>query len=216
VGAPTVAITKINLFKKTNLSQAGIEWSVQRPTLTQITRFDISFDVVYQNGKTQQLSKSITDSGARAASFTGLPGFAVQRTTTRIVTTFTTAGNITETKVFTIGSAGQSEPRPKPLSITQVNSVTQGCGASQACFEVKWGASTNFPSLQSFNGFNVKLEVTFSNGAVASGSANAGASERQKIIAVTRPHGSSPQTAKATINAAVTLRGQTSAQKETN
>jgi hypothetical protein len=81
---------------------------------------------------------------------------------------------------------------------------------------VKWGASTNFPSLQSFNGFNVKLEVSFSNGAVASGSANAGAGERQKVIAVTRPHGSSPQTAKATINAAVTLRGQTSAQKETN
>lgn len=160
VGAPTIAITKINLFKKTNLSQAGIEWSVQRPTLTQITRFDISFDVVYQNGKTQQLSKSITDSGARSVSFTGLPGFAVQRTTTRIITTFTTAGNLTDTEVFTLGAPAPSPPRPRPLDITQVTRVTQGCGANKDCFEVKWGASTNFPSLQSFNGFRLCLKIT--------------------------------------------------------
>ncbi len=215
IGAPTVAITKLNLFKTTALSQVGIEWSVQKPTLTQIVRFDITFDVTYQNGKTQSLSKSITDIGARATSFTGLLGLAVQSTKTRITTTFTTPGNLTETEDFTLGSAAPPPPRPKPLDITQVTRVTQGCGASQDCFQVKWSASANFPSLQSFNSFNVKLDVSYSNGAVASGGANAGASERQKIIAVSRPHGGSPQTAKATINAAVTLRGQTSVVKDT-
>lgn len=214
-GAPTVAITKLDLFKPTNLSSAGIEWSVQKPTLTQITRFDVSFEVTYEPGKTQELSKSIMDGGARSVTFNNLPGFPVRKTATRLITTFTTPGVLTETEDFTIGSAPPTPPRPKPLDITQVNSVTQGCGAGQSCFEVKWGASTNVPSLQSFNSFNVKLDVKFSNGAIVSGSATASGSERQKIIAVSRPQGSFPQTAKATLNAAVTLRGNISVGKQT-
>lgn len=215
VGAPTVTITNLNLFKSTALSQAGIEWSVQKPTLTQITRFDLSFEVGYQNGKSQSLTKSVNDGGARAASFTGLPGFAVHSTKTILTTIFTTPGNITETEDFTLGSTAPPPPRPQPLDITQVTWVTLGCSASQDCFEVKWSASTNFASLQSFDSFNVKLDVTYSNGTTVSGNANAAAAERQKIIAVPKPHSGNPQTAKATINAAITRVGSTTVTKQT-
>jgi hypothetical protein len=179
IGAP--AITKLNLFKQTTPTGVGVERSVQKPTLAQIARFDVSFDVVYQNGKTQHASKSIIDSGARATSFNRLFGLVVKRTTTRITTIFTTAGNLTKTKSFTFVAPAPQPPRPKPFEITQFTRVTQGYAANKDCFEMKRGASTNFPGLQSFNGFNVKLDVTFSDGAIAS--ANADASKWQKIIA---------------------------------
>jgi hypothetical protein len=212
-GAPTVNITKLILFKNTALTGVSVEWSVQKPTLTQITRFDVLVDVIYQNGKTQRTSKSITDGGARATSFDGFTGLAVKKTTAHITTTFTTPGNLSETENFTIGLASPPSSRPKPLDITQVTQVTQGCAANQACFQVKWITNANLPSLASFDGFNVKLDVNFSDGSVASGNANASANERQKIITVSRPRGAAPQTAKVTIQAAVTLRGQTSVEK---
>jgi hypothetical protein len=217
VGAPTVAITKLDLFKPNSLTRVGVEWSVQKPTLTQIISFQVSFEVTYQNGQSQELiPKSITDVSARAATFDNLPGLAVQSTQTVLRTLFTTPGNLTDTEDFTLGSAAPPAPPQKPLDLTQVTQVTQGCGANQACFEVKWSANTgNSPSLKSFNGFNVKLDVNFANGATASANANASGGERQKIIAVTRPHGSSPQTVKATINAAVTLAGNVAVAKQT-
>lgn len=216
IGAPTVAITRLDLFKPTTLGTVGIEWSVQKPTLTQISRFDVSFDVNYEKGGSQHLSKSITDSSVRSVSFSGLPGLSVANTKTLVTTIFTTPGTLTESEVFTLGTTALPPPRPKALDITQVTRVTQGCSATQDCFEVKWNASTtNFPSLQSFNNFNVKLDVGYSNGTVVSGNASASGTERQKIIAVTRPPGSLPQTASVTINAAVTLRGSTTVVRQT-
>ena len=215
VGAPTITITNLNLFKSAALSQVGIEWSVQKPQLTQITRFNLSFEVGYQNGKSQSLTKVVNNGGARATSFTGLPGFAVGSTKTILTTIYTTPGNITVTEDFTLGLTATPPPRPQPLDITQVTRVTQGCRASQDCFEVKWSASTNFPSLQSFNSFNVKLDVTYSNGTTASGNTNATAAERKKIIAVPKPHSGNPQTAKATINAAITRVASTTVTKQT-
>lgn len=216
VGAPTIAITKLTLFKPDNLSQVGVEWSVQKPTLTQITRFDFAVEIRYEAGKIQDLSKSITDGSARATSFTGLPGFAVGSTKTVLATHFTTQGFIDDVETFTLGAPPSSVPRPKPLDLTQVTVATTGCGLNQDCFEVKWGASANnFPTLQSFNSFNIKLDVNYSNGTTVSGSANASGSERQKLIAVPRPHGASPQTAKATIKAVVTLRGAVQTVKQT-
>lgn len=215
VGAPTVTITNLNLFKASALTQAGIEWSVQKPTLTQLTRFSLSFEVGYQNGKSQSLTKVVNDGSARATSFTDLPGFAVASTKTILTTVYTTPGNLTETEDFNLGSTASPPPRPQPLDITQVAQVTLGCSANQDCFVVKWSTSTNFASLQSFNSFNVKLDVSYSNGTTVSGNANASAAERQKIIAVPKPHNGSPQTAKATINAAVTLTGSTTVVKQT-
>jgi hypothetical protein len=215
LGAPTVAITKVDLFKADHLSQVGIEWSVQKPTLTQITRFSLSLELGYQNGKSQNLTKLVNDGGARATSFTDLPGFPVASTKTILTTIYTTSGNITETEDFNLGSTAPPPLRPQPLDITQVTRLTLGCNANQDCFEVKWSTGTNVPSLQSFNSFNVKLDVTYSEGTTVSGSANASASERQKVIAVPKPHNGSPQTAKATINAAVTLTGSTTVVKET-
>ncbi len=214
LGAPTVALTKVNLLTADHLSQVGLEWSVQKPTLTQITRFSFSLEIGYQNGKEQSLTKLVSDGGARATSFTGLPGFAAASTKTILTTVYATPGNITETEDFNLGVTAPPPLRPQPLDITQVSRLTSGC-INQDCFEVKWSASTNFASLQSFNSFNVKLDVTYSDGTTVSGNANASASERQKIIAVPKSSSGSPQTAKATINAAVTLTGSTTVVKQT-
>lgn len=215
LGAPTVTITKVNLLTADHLSQVGLEWSVQKPTLTQITRFSFSLEIDYQNGKSQSLTKLVSDGSARTTSFTGLPGFPATGAKTTLTTVYTTAGNITETEDFNLGSTTPPPPRPQPLDITQVSWLTPGCNINQHCFEVKWSANTNFASLQSFNSFNVKLDVTYSDGATTSGSVNASASERQKIIVVPKPSSGSPQTAKATINAAVTLTGSTTVVKQT-
>ncbi len=216
-GAPTVAITKLDLFKTTALTSVGVEWAAQKPTLTKITRFDVTFDVTYQNGKKQSVSKSITDSGARATSFTGFFALPVRSTATRITTSFTTPGALTASEDCTINVATQPPPRPLALDLIAVNLTSQGCGgANQDCFEVKWGASNaTFPSRQSFQSFNLKLTVNYNNGATVNGSANASGAERKKIIALSRPHGGVPQTAQVTINANVILRGQTSVVKET-
>src|SRR6185369_12832585 len=117
LGAPTVVITNVNLFKATNLAQAGIEWAVQKPTLTQLSRFDVAFEVIYQNGKSRRVSKSITDSSARATSFTGLDGFPVESTKTTLTTLFTTPGVLTTSEDFTFNSTSQTPPRPVALDI---------------------------------------------------------------------------------------------------
>jgi hypothetical protein len=219
LGAPTVSITNTTV---TGSTPALVKWSVQKPTLTFITRFDISVEATFSNGTRLGGSKSVSDANARDALITlnliqkGTEEKAsLQSTKTIINTIFTTPGNITETEDFTLGVTAPPPLRPQPLDITQVSRLLSSSNASQDSFEVKWSASTNFASLQSFNSFNVKLDVTYSDGTTVSGSANASAAERQKIIAVPKPPSGSPQTVRATINAAVTLTGSTTVVKQT-
>lgn len=216
LGAPTVEITSVTL--KLALTSVGVKWSVQKPTLTNITRFDISFVANLEGGETRSGFKSVTDPNARETAFE-LPGPSndkpILSRKTVITTHFTTPGVITTSKDFTFGAPTQTPSRPGALDVVSVTATSQGCSTAQHCFEVKWSASTGFPSLQSFQSFNIKLDVSYSNGSTTSGSANAGAAERQKIIAVSPPQGANPQTAKVTINAGVILRGETTATKQT-
>ncbi len=212
LGAPTVTITKAG---RKSESVVLVQWSVVKPTLTQILDFDLAIELRFEDGKIGNAKLNDVAGNLREAIVdTPGDGFPVASIKTTLITTFHTQTTLTDTDTFTIPAASSTQPRPtgNPIDLLSATKLAQ-CDAGKDCFEVKWSANPNRPSIVSFNAFNVKLNVGYSSGQTLSGSANAAAAQRQVIIKLNKPSQGTPATANVTLNAATTIAGLVSAVK---
>ena len=217
LGAPTVTITESTLNRK--FGTVTIKWTVDRPTLTVINKFEISFHARFiLNGKAiDRDAKNLNLSGnvrETILEITPTDG-TLQSAKTVLNTKFQTQTTLTATETVNLNSTGNANARPgNAVTITSVRKLEQ-CATGQDCFEVKWSTNSNLPSIVGFNSFTIKLDVNYQDGRTQSGNANAGSNQRQVSISVNKPIRTTAVSATATVSAIATIANITTTTKET-
>ena len=224
--APSVQISEVK-----NLGVQGddatlviqVKWTATAPQPTHIDGFQMLIEVEYADGSKDKTTPAAATPGQTRLRVLNKGGNLPKRFTVTVVSEFTAPSSspISVTGEFDLSkgngfdSHGNSSPQSRGpfLSISEVKKQLLGCSASQDCFDVFWGVSSNQPGIAGVNKFNVDAEFTYRFGQSAGVVRNQSASlddgsKRQatlKVSGVPTGTGDLSIHVKATVKALVTV-----------
>jgi hypothetical protein len=145
-GPPTVTITQVaELGGEGQKRSFQVQWTTHKPPLTTILKYDVSLEVKFTGGATQNASQKLGAAATSATlSFQGAPANArALEFKAAVNTTFTTpeSGSVTTTREFNLntdavqGGVGSGGPLPTDRPVAQIASAT---AINLSTFEIKW------------------------------------------------------------------------------
>ncbi len=223
--APNVQISQVrNLGIQGDDATLVIEvsWTATAPQTTHINGFQMLIEVEYADRSKDKTTPANATAPRTLLRVLNKGSNLPKRFTITVVSEFTapssTPLSVTEEFDLSKGNGfdghGSSSPQSRGqfLNITEVKKQALGCSASEDCFDVFWGVSSNVPGIAAVNRFSIAAEVTYkfgqSAGPTRNSSDNVDGSKRQATLKVTDvPSGSGDLSfhVKATVKAFVTV-----------
>ena len=223
--APNVQIAQVrNLGIQGDDATLVIEvsWTATAPQTTHINGFQMLIEVEYADRSKDKTAPTNATPPRTLLRVLNKGSNLPKRFTITVVSEFTapsaTPFSVTEEFDLSKGNGfdghGSSSPQSRGqfLNITEVKKQALGCSASQDCFDVFWGVSSNVPGIAAVNRFSIAAEVTYkfgqSAGPTRNSSDNVDGSKHQATLKVTDvPSGSGDLSihVKATVKAFVTV-----------